>query len=221
MPRLFADLSPIRDNRDFRRLWMGQSISNIGNQLTVVAISYQTYLLTRSTLMVGLIGLVQLGPSLLGSLFGGSIADAIDRRRVIICAQIALALTSTGLFLNTALGRPTIAALFVCVAAASGFQAVNNPARGSIIAGIVAKEQLASASALSGITQQAGLILGPAPAGVLISTVGLKSLYAIDAVGFTAVLVAAFPLPKLQPGEGGTPFGIRSVIEGLRYARSN
>src|SRR6202167_1904866 len=90
MARLFADLSPIRDNRDFRRLWMGQSISNIGNQLTVVAISYQTYLLTRSTLMVGLIGLVQLGPSLLGSLCGGSIADAVDRRLVVIGAQVAL-----------------------------------------------------------------------------------------------------------------------------------
>jgi MFS family permease len=221
MARLFADLTPIRENRDFRRLWIGQSISNIGNQLTVVAISYQTYLITRSTLMVGLIGLVQLGPSLLGSLFGGSIADAIDRRLLVICAQVALAMTSTGLFLNTALGHPTITVLFVCVAAASGFQAVNNPARGSIIAGIVPKEQLASASALSGITQQAGLILGPALAGVLISAVGLKSLYAIDAVGFTAVLVAAFTLPRLQPGEGGTPFGIRSVIEGLRYARSN
>src|SRR5580692_9158493 len=102
MASFFADLTPLRKYRDFRRLWIGQSISNIGNQLTVVAISYQTYLITRSTLMVGLIGLVQLGPSLLGSLFGGSIADAIDRRRVIILAQVALAMTSMGLFLNTA-----------------------------------------------------------------------------------------------------------------------
>src|SRR3984957_12323274 len=120
MARLFADLSPIRENRDFRRLWMGQSISNIGNQLTVVAVSYQTYLITGSTLMVGLIGLIQLGPSLIGSLFGGSIADAVDRRRVVICGQIALAMASGGLFLNTALGHPTIAPLFVCVAAAAG-----------------------------------------------------------------------------------------------------
>src|SRR5271168_2578966 len=107
MARLFADLSPIRDNRDFRRLWMGQSVSNIGNQLTVVAVSYQTYLITHSTLMVGLIGLVQLGPSLFGSLFGGSIADAIDRRLVVILTQIALAASSALLFLNTALGHPT------------------------------------------------------------------------------------------------------------------
>jgi MFS family permease len=221
MAGFFADLSPIRENRDFRRLWIGQSISNVGNQLTVVAISYQTYLITRSTLMVGMIGLVQLGPSLLGSLFGGSIADAIDRRLVVIWAQVALAMTSAGLFLNIALGHPTMWALFVCVAAAAGFQAVNNPARGSIIAGIVPKEQLASASALSGITLQTGLILGPALAGLLIASVGLESLYAIDAVGFTAVLVAAFALPKLQSDEISTPFGVRSVIEGLRYARSN
>src|ERR1700683_5210135 len=113
MVRLFADLSPIRENRDFRRLWVGQSISNIGNQLTVVAISYQTYLMTHSTLMVGMIGLVQLGPSLLGSLFGGSIADAIDRRLVVIWAQVALAMTSAGLFLNIGLGHPTMWALFV------------------------------------------------------------------------------------------------------------
>src|ERR1700726_4270712 len=105
---LLADLSPVRGNRDFRRLWIGQSVSNIGNQLTVVAVSYQTYLITHSTLMVGLIGLVQLGPSLLGSMFGGSIADAVDRRRVVIVAQVALAATSVGLLLNTVIGHATI-----------------------------------------------------------------------------------------------------------------
>src|ERR1700722_10931735 len=122
MANLFADLTPVRKYRDFRRLWIGQSISNIGNQLTVVAVSYQTYLITHSTLMVGLIGLVQLAPSLFGSLFGGSIADAIDRRLVVICAQFALAVTSAGLFLNTAFGHPTLTLLFVCVAASAGFQ---------------------------------------------------------------------------------------------------
>src|SRR5665213_1382308 len=177
MARIFADLSPIRENRDFRRLWMGQSISNIGSQLTVVAVSYQTYLITHSTLMVGLIGLVQLGPSLFGSLFGGSIADAVDRRFIVICAQLALATTSAGLFLNTALGNPSLVLLFVCVAASAGFQAVNSPSRAAIIAGIVPRSELASASALSGITNQAGLSIGPAIAGVLIPTVGLKSLY--------------------------------------------
>src|SRR5271155_4081898 len=124
MTKFLADLSPIRGNKNFRRLWIGQSISNIGNQLTVVAVSYQTYLITHSTLMVGLIGLVQLGPLLLGSLLGGSIADAMDRRRVVIGAQIALAATSTGLLLNTVLGPATLVPLFVCVGAAAGFQAV-------------------------------------------------------------------------------------------------
>src|SRR5580658_7338113 len=123
MAGFFADLSPIRKYRDFRRLWVGQSVSNIGNQLTVVAVSYQTYLITHSTLMVGLIGLVQLGPQLLGSLLGGSIADAVDRRLVVICSQIALAASSTGLALNTVIGRPSIALLFVCVGASAGFQA--------------------------------------------------------------------------------------------------
>jgi MFS family permease len=216
-----ADLSPLRKHRDFRRLWIGQSVSNIGGQLTVVAVSYQTYLITHSTLMVGLIGLVQLGPQLFGSLLGGSIADAVDRRLVVICGQIALAATSTGLALNTVIGRPSIALLFVCVGAAAGFQGINNPARSAIISGIVPKEDLASASALSGITQQAGLILGPSLAGILIPFVGLKSLYMIDAVSFGAVLIAAFMLPKLGPVEGGTPFGIRSVREGLQYAGRN
>lgn len=185
----------------------------------MVAVSYQTYLITHSTLMVGLIGLVQLGPLLLGSLLGGSIADALDRRRVVIGAQVALAATSAGLWLNTEMGHASIAVLLVCVAAAAGFQAVNNPARSAIIAGIVPPGDLASASALSGITQQAGLILGPALAGILISSAGLELLYLIDAVGFAAVLVAAFLLPKLGPVEGGTPFGVRSVTEGLQYAR--
>lgn len=200
---------------------MGQAVSNVGNQLTVVAVSYQTYLITHSTFMVGLIGLVQLGPSLFGSLFGGSIADAVDRRRVVICAQVALAASSTGLFLNSDLGHPTIGVLFLCVAASAGFQAVNNPSRAAIVAGIVPRDELASASALSGITNQTGLILGPALAGILIPAVGLKSLYAIDAIGFAAVLLAAFLLPKLQADQGGAPFGYRSVLEGLRYAKRN
>src|SRR5580658_4941067 len=133
MAGFFADLSPIRKYRDFRRLWVGQSVSNIGNQLTVVAVSYQTYLITHSTLMVGLIGLVQLGPLLLGSLVGGAVADAMDRRRLVIGSQIALAAASTGLLLNTVLGHATIAPLFGCVAAAAGFEAVNIPARSAII----------------------------------------------------------------------------------------
>ena len=221
MPRLLADLTPLREHRNFRNLWLGQAVSNVGNQMTVVGVSYQAYRITGSTFMVGLIGLVQLAPTLLGSMLGGAAADAVDRRRVLIGSQIAMAAASVGLVLNTVLGRPNIVWLFVCVAANAAFVQVNNPARSAIIASIVPKEQLASAAGLSSIMSQSALILGPAVAGVLITAVGLKSLYAIDAISYGAVLLASFSLPSLAPTGGGTPFGLKSVSEGLRYARGH
>ena len=106
--RIFVDLSPLRRFRSFRRLWLGQLVSQLGSALTTVAVPYQVYRLTGSSFDVGMVSLVQLGPLLVGSLLGGSIADAFDRRRVLLGSQLALAGCSAGLALNAMGGHPVL-----------------------------------------------------------------------------------------------------------------
>ena len=102
------DLEPLRRFPQFRRLWLGLAVSQVGSQLTLVAVFYQVYLLTGSSLDVGLVSLAQLGPALVGSLLGGSVADAIDRRKMLVVTQLAMALCSVGLALNSVGGKPAL-----------------------------------------------------------------------------------------------------------------
>jgi MFS family permease len=219
--KLLADLSPIRRHPAFRNLWLGSAVSSLGRQLTAITVAYQTYLLTHSTLIVGLVGLVQLAPSVLGSLWGGSLVDAKDRRLVLIGSQVGLALASAGLMLNSTVLRPSLGLIFGCIVLSAGFQAVNYPAQSSIVAEIVPREEIPSASALTGIVSQFALIVGPAIAGVLIATVGVATAYEIDTASFALVLMTSLSLPRLPASSDGASVGVRSVLEGLRYSRRN
>src|SRR5712692_2385582 len=118
---VFVDSGPLRRHRDFRRLWSGQLVSQVGSQLTIVAVSYQTYRLTGSTAMVGLVSLGQLVPLLGGSLLGGPLVDAWDRRRVMLCTQLLLAVDCAGLMANALLSRPQLWPVFACTAEAAAF----------------------------------------------------------------------------------------------------
>ena len=118
--RLVVDITPLRRYRHFRRLWAGQVVSGLGSQLTIVAVSFQAYALTHSTLVVGLIGLAQLVPLLAGALWGGTLADAMDRKKVLVLTQIAMATAIGGLVVNASLSHPVVWPLFVCTAAERG-----------------------------------------------------------------------------------------------------
>jgi MFS family permease len=115
------DLEPLRRFPQFRRLWLGLAVSQVGSQLTLVAVFYQVYLLTGSSLDVGLVSLAQLGPALVGSLLGGSVADAIDRRKMLVVTQLAMALCSVGLALNSVGGKPALWPIFVLAAVGPGW----------------------------------------------------------------------------------------------------
>jgi MFS family permease len=219
VPRLFADVSPLRKHRAFRRLWLGQVVSGLGSQLTIVGIAYQTYRLTGSSFMVGLVSLVQLAPLLVGSLWGGSIVDAHDRRRVLLVTQVALAATSLGLAVNAALPHPVLWPIFLCTAASAGFQGVDMPARRAALPMIVPHDDLPAAIALQQVLFQLTAVVGPALAGLLIATTSLSFVYAADVASFGAGFTAVVLLPALVPAGGGTPAGWRSVAEGMRYLR--
>ena len=198
---------------------MGQVVSGMGSQLTIVAVSYQAYHLSHSTLIVGLIGLGQLVPLLAGAIWGGALADALDRRKVLVLTQLAMAAASAGLVVNAALPHPAVWPLFVCTAAAAGFQGVDWPARRAALPMLVPPEDVTDAIALQTMIQQLALVVGPAVAGVAIAEIGLSAVFGIDVATFGVALVVAVLLPALVPRGGGTPMGLKSMADGFRHLK--
>jgi MFS family permease len=217
--RLLVDLGPLRQSQAFRRLWGGYLVTTLGSQLTVVAIPYQVFKLTHSSLDVGLVGLAQITPVLAGSLFGGSIADAVDRRRLLLVTQLSLAACSVGLALNCSGGHPALWPLYALSALGSGVASIDSPTRSAVLATLVGRPMFASANALWQLLFQVGQVAGPAIAGLLLGQVGIASVYWIDAATFAVSLLAVASLPALRPPGGGTRFGLLSIAEGLRYLK--
>ena len=219
MAKLFADVSPLRNSRDFRRLWVGQTVSGIGTQLTLVAVAYQAFRLTHSTFVVGMIGFTQLLPLLAGALWGGTLADAWDRKRVLTLTQVAMATAVAGLAVNAALDHPEVWVLFVCTAAAAGFQGMDWPARRAALPMLVGTDDVNAAVALQTTTMGLAMVIGPAIGGLLIAAFGLSTVYLLDVASYGVSFVAVLLLPRLVPSGGGTPMGLRSMTEGFRHLR--
>ena len=218
--RLLVDIGPLRESQPFRRLWSGYLVTTLGSQLTVVAIPYQVFKLTHSSLDVGLIGLAQIVPVLGGSLFGGSIADAVDRRRVLLATQLTLAACSVGLALNAAVAHAgALAPVRAERRSRARVASIDTPTRSAVFANLVARPMFASANALLQLLFQVGQVAGPAVAGLLLGQVGIASVYWIDAATFAVSFLAVASLPALRPEGGGTRFGLRSIAEGLRYLK--
>jgi MFS family permease len=219
--RAVVDTGPLRRHPGFRRLWTGQLIASVGSQLTVVAVAYQTYRLTGSTAMVGLVSLGQLIPLLAGSLLGGPFVDAWDRRRVMMGTQILLASGCAGLAANAMLPHPLLWPMFACTAWASAFQGVDWAARRASVRRLVPGPDLAAALSLQSAAFQLTLVIGPAAAGLLIAHAGFALVYWLNVAAFGAALLAVTGLPPLRPAGGGQRAGAASLIGGVRYLRSS
>ncbi|WP_345702009.1 MFS transporter [Kitasatospora terrestris] len=212
-----ADLGPLREIPDYRRLWFGQAVSAIGQQMTAVAVSVQVYQLTHSTFATGLVGLCSLLPLVVFGLYGGAIADTVDRRRLGMIGSAGLAVVSGGLALQALLGAEQVGLLYAAVALQGAFFAASSPARSAMIPRLVPREQLPAANALNTIGMNLGLTVGPMLGGLLIGAYGAGSAYALDTVAFGATLYAMWRLPAMRP-TGAT--GARaSVLDGLRFLR--
>jgi MFS family permease len=217
--RLLADVTPLRESREFRLLYGGQLISFLGSQLTVVAVPYEVFVLTKSSLAVGLVSLAQLGPLIVGSLIGGAIVDSRDRRALMMRMQLVLASMSVGLALNAMRDKPSLWPLYVLTAIAAAFSGVDRPARSAIIPSLLPERLLPSAYALWQIQMQLGLALGPAVAGLLLGRVGLAAVFWIDAATFGGAWLATYRMQPHPPAGGGTKAGLGSIVEGLRFLR--
>jgi len=169
---VLVDLAPLRHDRDFRLLWIGQLVSGAGRQVTVVALPFQLYVLTGSTLAVGLLALVQLVPILLFSLGGGAVADAVDRRRLLLVTQAGLSLASLALAGLALLPAAPLAAYYAVAFVVAGLGAVDQPARSSLVPRLAPRQRLPAAIALNQLGFQAMAVVGPAFGGLILATAG-------------------------------------------------
>ena len=216
--RLSVDTRPLR-HRDFRNLWLGQSISTIGAEISTVAIPYQVYKLTGSTALVGLLGLASLVPLLVVPLVGGAIADALDRRTILLRTEAGMAAIAVLLLANSLLPHPQVWALFVLDSLYVAIYSLGRPALASLAPRLVPDEEVAAAAAIDGVYGSLAAVGGPAIAGVLISVAGVPWTYGLDLATYAASLVAVAALPKLPPlGEVDRP-SLRSIVDGFRYLR--
>ncbi|WP_375424639.1 MFS transporter [uncultured Friedmanniella sp.] len=222
---LLLDLSPLRASPPFRRLLIGLGISNLGSQLTVVAVGLQVYRITASTLSVGVLGICALVPLVLLGLYGGALVDAYDRRRVALYSSFGLWLVTIGLAVQAWLHVDSVLLLYALVAVQSAGFAINNPARSSIIPRLVEPRLLPSANVLTTIETNIALTVGPLIGAVLVAVADFGPAYSIDALLFTFALWALWRLPDLPPvtaasdGGDGPPAkrGFASIVEGLHY----
>ena len=209
------DTTPLR-NRAYRRIFGGVTVTMLGQQMTLVAVPYQVYELTGSSLMVGLTSLVSLVPLVVFGLLGGAIADAMDRRRLMVISSVGAAVTSALLAVQALVpGEGHISVLWLLAAAVSAFAAVNQPARSAVIPAIVGPDQVAAANALAATVRQAGVIVGPLLAGLLIGLGDLSIVYTVDAVGLAAAVLLLRGLPPLPPEGVSGPVRLRAAVRGV------
>ena len=214
------DLTPLRVSRDFRLVYTGQAVSFLGSMVTYVAVPYQVYALTRSTLAVGLLGAAELGPLLAMALVGGALADAHDRRRMVLLAEVGLSACCLLLALNAGLPRPSVSAIFVLAGLMAGLGGLHRPALEAMTPRLLGRELMPAAAALHSFRGNLGMILGPALGGMLISAAGMRATYVFDLATFAVSLAALWFVGDIPPPGGARRPSLDAVREGLRYARS-
>jgi MFS family permease len=215
--RLLVDTAPLRESRDFRRLWIGQGLSYVLGEVTYVALPYQIYNLTGSTFAVGAIALVELIPILSLTFIGGAAADALDRRRLLVVSEAGTTASVAGLVVNAALPHPQVWACYALAFSAAAFSSFGVGAARSLIPRLVSPEHVTNALALNSLYANLGTVAAPVLAGILIKTVGITGAYTVGVAGFCCSLIAFSLLPAITPVGGGEPPGIRSIVEGFRF----
>lgn len=214
------DVTPLRRHRDFRLLFISRFVSFFGSMITVVAFPYQVYQLTHSVLLVGLLGVFEFAAILAVAFVGGALADARDRRNMVLGSEVALMTCSLLLAGNAALAHPQVWLLFVVSMAWGALDAIQRPSLDAMLPRLVAKKELAAAAALGSFRSTLGQILGPALGGILVASIGLSFTYLVDVGTFVVGLVCLWLMKAVPPPADAERPSLRRVVEGLRYARS-
>ena len=216
--RLRMDVTPYRQSRDFRLLFLAGSVFYLGGMVTYVAIPYQLYDITGSNFVVGAVGLVELVPLIVFGLYGGALADHMDRRTLLVWTGVAQVVFTGVLVVNAFLTEPQVWLIFVVAGFLSAAQSLQRPSREALIPRTVAHDQLPAAVALSTAGVQVGMLAGPAVGGVLLHAVGTGWCFLVDVVGIAIATVLFFRMRPYPPVEDAAPPSLRGIGEGLQYA---
>lgn len=217
---MWIDLSPLRNNRDFRCVYAGQFVSFFGTMMSLVALPYQVYELTHSTLVVGLLGIAELLPLLVTAFIGGALADTIDRRSLLIKAEVGMMLCCLLLVGNALIAHPQVWLIFVIAAAMSALNGLHRPSLDAMVPRLVSHHEIESVSVLASLKSTVGMIGGPAVAGICISSFGLSWTYILDCSTFVFSILALSQVKSMVPAEKQARPSLRSIKEALSYAKS-
>ena len=217
----FVDVSPLWSFPQFRRLWAGRSCSAFGSQMTLVAVLFQVWQTTHSTVWTGAVGMAQAVPLVVFGLFAGALVDRRDRRKLYLVAVSGQAAFSALLAIQGFVHRLPVHGLLLLLAAQSCFSACVGPASRTFVPRLLPESSVAAGLALNRISFQAAMLVGPAAGGLVLGWLGVGGCYAIDAVTFALAFVGAFGLPPMPPE--GTPSGshLRAAAEGLGFLTRN
>lgn len=214
------DVQPLRESRDFRLVTIGAVVTGLGSQAALVALPYQVFVITGSAFLTGLIGLAELGPLIVASLFGGALADRFERRRLLLLCQYALVVIAAALAVAAATGPPPVWILFVLAAAMAGASAIERVVASAIVPKTVSPDLLPSAISLTYGLYQLTMVAGPGLGGILISLFGLTTPYAVDAVTCLGMVAAAAMMSRQPPASREAPESVlRSIRSGIAYLR--
>jgi MFS family permease len=215
--RARIDVTPLRE-RDFRLVISSGVITMLGSFITLVAIPYQIKVLTGSYLAVGVVGFVEFVAIVVCGLWGGLLADSMDRRRIIVFAEAGMALLAAGLFVNALSPRPAVWPLYLIAGGMAALDSLQRPSLNALIPRLVSREKIPAAIALQSMRWQVGSIAGPAVGGLLVTQVGIAPAYAVDLASFIISLALLMALRPVPVHDGGSRMRLRGLREGFRYA---
>ena len=220
MASLAMDLSPLKKYRDFRLIFTAGLFSYFGSMITFVALPFQVKELTNSFWAVGLIGMVEIIPLTIFGLYGGVLADHVDRKKMIWLTEFGTLIATLVLFLNARRENPSVILLFVIAAIFAALSGLKRPSQEAILPRLVSHDDLPSASALMSLRWQFGGIVGPSVGGLLVATYGASAGYLVDCLTFAISLSLLARIKSVPPLIARTAPSIQSLVEGIRYAFS-
>ena len=212
------DVTPLRESRDFRLLFAAGTVFYLGGMVSYVAIPFQVYRLTGSNFAVGAIGLVELVPLLVFGLYGGALADHVDRRRLLVGTGVAQAVLTAVLGVNAFLDDPSVSLVFVVAGLLAAASSLQRPSREALMPRTVRHEQITAANALTGFGMQLGVLVGPAVGGLLIAFVGIGWCFVVDVAGLAVATALYFLMRPYPHREQTTPPSLAGIRQGISYA---
>ena len=218
--RVAIDLSPLKKYPDFRNLWTAGLISYLGSMITYVALPFQIKELTGSYLAVGLLGIVEITPLIIFGLYGGVLADSVDRKKLIWATEAGALLIVTGLLLNSLLAEPSLIAIYIAAGLFACVDGLQRPSMGAILPRLVSHEDLPSASNLLTLRWQIGFILGPTLGGIIFSTFSIEVGYGFDIATYLVSLIFLARVRNIPPSKEAEKPSLAALLEGVRYALS-